>query len=189
MFTVRILHEEVMRYFDELEVPSSTINLKHPFVRMVVITLMAVLAGANGLTTIAQWVKHKKAFLPCLLDLPQGVSQRDVLRRVLSPLYPAAFQAWFSAPQPRLSSPRSRAIKKNCTMRSSIPSISNSTKTSRAWALAHIRRRKQRTVATKLAATRTYLFPKCCPIGIRVRDGSPSAWRSRLACAMAMAGD
>jgi Cu+-exporting ATPase len=44
MATVRITLEEVVGYFDELEDPRSTINQKHPFVSVLVIALMAVLA-------------------------------------------------------------------------------------------------------------------------------------------------
>jgi len=97
MATVRITLEEVVGYFDELEDPRSTINQKHPFVSVVVIALMAVLAGAGGPTTIAQWAKHKEAFLLGVLNLPHGVPQKDVFRRVLSLLNPTAFQTCFAA--------------------------------------------------------------------------------------------
>ncbi|HWN08000.1 MAG TPA: ISAs1 family transposase [Pyrinomonadaceae bacterium] len=97
MATVRIALEEVVGYFDELEDPRSTINQKHPFVSVVVISLMAVLAGASGPTTIAQWAKYKAAFLLRVLDLPNGVPRKDVFRRVLSLLNPTAFQTCFAA--------------------------------------------------------------------------------------------
>lgn len=97
MATVRMTLEEVVGYFDELEDPRSTINQKHPFVSVVVIALMAILGGASGPTTIAQWAKYKAAFLLGVLDLPNGVPQKDVFRRVLSLLNPAAFQACFAA--------------------------------------------------------------------------------------------
>jgi predicted transposase YbfD/YdcC len=97
MAMVRITLAEVIGYFDELEDPRSTINQKHPFVSVVVIALMAVLAGAGGPTTIAQWAKYKEAFLLCVLDLPNGVPRKDVFRRVLSLLDPAAFQTCFAA--------------------------------------------------------------------------------------------
>jgi predicted transposase YbfD/YdcC len=95
--TVHIALEEVVGYFDELEDPRSTINQKHPFVSVVVIALMAVLAGASGPTTIAQWAKHKEAFLLRVLNLPNGVPRKDVFRRVLSLLHPTAFQTCFAA--------------------------------------------------------------------------------------------
>lgn len=97
MATVHITLEEVVGYFGELEDPRSSINQKHPFVSVVVISLMAVLAGASGPTTIAQWAKYKEAFLLRVLDLPNGVPRKDVFRRVLSLLNPTAFQTCFAA--------------------------------------------------------------------------------------------
>lgn len=97
MATVRIALDEVVGYFDQLEDPRSTINQKHPLVSVIVIALMAVLAGASGPTTIAQWAACKEAFLLGVLDLPHGVPRKDVFRRVLSLIHPAAFQACFAA--------------------------------------------------------------------------------------------
>ena len=97
MATVRIALEEVVGYFDELEDPRSPINQKHPFVSMVVICLIAVLAGAGGPTMIAEWAEHKKEFLCRVLDLPHGVPRKDAFRRVLSLVNPMAFQTCFTA--------------------------------------------------------------------------------------------
>src|SRR5208337_3477435 len=88
--------DEVVGYFDELEDPRSTVNLKHPLVSVVVIALMAVLAGAGGPTAIARWAAIKAEFLMSVLNLPNGVPRKDVFRRVLSLLKPAAFQACFA---------------------------------------------------------------------------------------------
>lgn len=96
MANVRIDLEEITCHFDQLEDPRSSINQKHPFVSVVVIALMAVLAGANGPTTMAQWAEFKKSFLIRVLDLPNGVPRKDVFRRVLSLLNPAAFQSCFA---------------------------------------------------------------------------------------------
>jgi predicted transposase YbfD/YdcC len=88
--------EEIACHFHDLEDPRSQINLKHPFGSVVVIALMAVLAGANGPTAIAQWARYKEEFLRGLLDLPHGIPSKDVFRRVLGLLDPAAFQACFA---------------------------------------------------------------------------------------------
>jgi len=88
--------DEVVGYFDELEDPRSTVNRKHPLVSVVVIALMAVLAGAGGPTAIARWAAIKAEFLMSVLNLPNGVPRKDVFRRVLSLLKPAAFQACFA---------------------------------------------------------------------------------------------
>ena len=87
--------DEVIGYFDDLEDPRSTINRQHPLASVVVIALMAVLAGASGPTAIARWAKTKEDFLRSVLDLPAGIPRKDVFRRVLMLLNPAAFQACF----------------------------------------------------------------------------------------------
>lgn len=97
MTKVHVTLDEVVGYFDELEDPRSTINLKHPLVSVVVIAMMAILAGAGGPTAIAKWAAFKEEFLLKLLKLPHGIPCKDVFRRVLATLLPGAFQACFSA--------------------------------------------------------------------------------------------
>jgi predicted transposase YbfD/YdcC len=92
----RIRLDEVVRHFEELEDPRSTINLQHPLVSVVVIALMAVLAGASGPTAIAKWAALKQEFLLKALHLPNGIPRKDVFRRVLMTLKPGAFQACFA---------------------------------------------------------------------------------------------
>jgi predicted transposase YbfD/YdcC len=91
----RVGLDEVVRHFGELEDPRSTVNLQHPLVSVVVIALMAVLAGANGPTAIAKWAEMKHEFLLKSLNLPNGIPRKDVFRRVLMLLKPGAFQACF----------------------------------------------------------------------------------------------
>ena len=95
MAKIQVTLDEVVGYFDELEDPRSTVNLKHPLVSVIVIALMAVLAGAGGPTAIAQWAACKAEFLLKLLNLPNGIPRKDVFRRVLATLKPGAFQACF----------------------------------------------------------------------------------------------
>ena len=88
---------EVVRHFEELEDPRSSVNRKHPLVSVVVIAIMAVLAGAGGPTAIARWAALKEEFLVTALDLPEGVPGKDVFRRVLLALRPDAFRACFAS--------------------------------------------------------------------------------------------
>jgi predicted transposase YbfD/YdcC len=88
--------EEVLEHFDELEDPRSSVNRRHPLTSVVVIAIMAILAGANGPTAIAKWAEVKEEFLRRFLKLPYGVPSRDVFRRVLMALNPDAFQACFT---------------------------------------------------------------------------------------------
>jgi predicted transposase YbfD/YdcC len=88
--------DEIVRHFEGLEDPRSPINRHHPLVSVVVIALMAVLAGAGGPTSIADWAELKRDILLERLDLPHGIPRKDVFRRVLMALRPAAFQACFT---------------------------------------------------------------------------------------------
>src|SRR4051794_443392 len=91
----RISLDEVVLHFAELEDPRSAVNRRHPLASVVVIAVMAVLAGANGPTAIAEWAATKEEFLIEALDLPDGVPRKDVFRRVLMALKPAAFRACY----------------------------------------------------------------------------------------------
>ena len=92
---IRMGLDEVVVHFAELEDRRSEINRLHPLVSVVVIALMAVLAGASGPTAIARWAAIKGELLKTLLPLPNGVPRKDVFRRVLLALQPGAFQACF----------------------------------------------------------------------------------------------
>jgi predicted transposase YbfD/YdcC len=92
----RVSLDEIVAHFQDLEDPRSTVNRRHPLVSVVVIALLAVLAGAGGPTAIARWAALKEEFLRQVLDLPNGVPRKDVFRRVLMVLKPAAFQACFA---------------------------------------------------------------------------------------------
>lgn len=94
---VRLGLNAVGQYFEGLEDPRSEINLRHPLVSVVVIALLAVLAGADGPTAIAKWARLQSDLLLRYLDLPNGIPRKDVFRRVLSALNPAAFQTCFAS--------------------------------------------------------------------------------------------
>src|SRR3954462_13919261 len=91
----RVSLEEIIVHFQELEDPRSTVNRRHPLVSVVVIALLAVLAGSGGPTAIARWAQLKRDFLLEILDLPRGLPGKDVSRRVLMALQPGASQACF----------------------------------------------------------------------------------------------
>jgi len=97
MAKIHVTLDEVVGFFKDLEDPRSSINLKHPLVSVVVIAMMAILAGAGGPTAIAEWAAFKEEFLVKLLSLPHGIPRKDVFRLVLATLKPGAFQACFVA--------------------------------------------------------------------------------------------
>lgn len=99
--------DQILPYFETLEDPRSSINQLHPLVSVVVISMMATLAGAKGPTAIARWANLKEDLLRRAVPLPNGIPRKDVYRRVLTLLKPEAFQACFTQ---WLSSLRAKAM-------------------------------------------------------------------------------
>ncbi len=97
MASTRSRLDEIAASFATLEDPRSEINRRHPLPSVLVIAVLAVLAGAAGPTAIARWAKLKHDLLTRLLDLPRGIPGKDVFRRVLMTLKPEAFEAGFNA--------------------------------------------------------------------------------------------
>jgi predicted transposase YbfD/YdcC len=97
MANTRSKLDEIVESFSTLEDPRSRINRRHPLPSILVIAVLAVLAGAAGPTAIARWAKFKEDLLAEMLDLPNGIPGKDVFRRVLMMLKPEAFEAAFNA--------------------------------------------------------------------------------------------
>jgi len=92
----RTCPNDIAQYFHDLADPRSHVNRLHPLSSVLVIAIMAILAGAKGPTSIARWAKTKADFLGTCLPLPHGVPRKDVFRIVLSRLNPKVFQACFA---------------------------------------------------------------------------------------------
>jgi predicted transposase YbfD/YdcC len=87
---------EIANYFADLPDPRASVNRLHPLPSVLVIAIMAILAGAKGPTGIARWARTKELFLRNCLPLPHGVPCKDVFRIVLSRLSPQLFQRCFA---------------------------------------------------------------------------------------------
>src|SRR5512143_3313074 len=114
MASTRSKLDEIVESFSTLEDPRSHINRRHPLPSILVIAVLAVLAGAAGPTAIARWAKFKEDLRAGILDLPNGIPGKDVFRRVLMMLKPAAFEAAFNAWIARL---RDEAVAETCADR------------------------------------------------------------------------
>jgi predicted transposase YbfD/YdcC len=84
-------------HFADLPDPRSTINRRHLLLDVVVISMCAVVAGADGPAAIAVWAQSQRAWLAQYLELPHGLPGKDCIRRVLMRLNPTAFQKCFAA--------------------------------------------------------------------------------------------
>jgi len=87
---------DIAKHFESLKEPRSPINRRYPLTSVIVIAILAILAGAKGPTAIAKWARAKEGFLRRGLPLPDGVPRKDVFRVVLSLLPPQLFQACFT---------------------------------------------------------------------------------------------
>jgi predicted transposase YbfD/YdcC len=97
MASTRSRLDEIVASFSTIEDPRSHINRRHPLPSVLVIAVLAVLAGAAGPTAIAHWADCKSELLVGLLDLPFGIPGKDVFRRVLMLIRPGAFEEAFNA--------------------------------------------------------------------------------------------
>jgi predicted transposase YbfD/YdcC len=87
--------ESMQDYFRSLEDPRSTINRKHLLGDLIVISICAVIAGADGPKAIGIWALSHEAWLLQHLELPHGIPSHDTIGRLLALLRPEAFQRCF----------------------------------------------------------------------------------------------
>ena len=70
-------------------------NKKHKLVDIMVITICAVIGGANDWNAIETFGNAKIAWLQTFLELPSGIPSHDTFRRIFSILSPNIFQDCF----------------------------------------------------------------------------------------------
>lgn len=85
----------ILRFFDDLPDPRSTINRLHRLGDVIVIAICAIIANADGPTAIAKWATLNATWLRRHLALPNGIPGKDTYRRILGLLPPAVFQQCF----------------------------------------------------------------------------------------------
>lgn len=87
--------QSILRHFSSLADPRCDINRHHLLGDLIVICVLAVIAGADGPTAISVWAKAHADWLQRRLALPRGIPSRDTIRRLLTLLKPEAFQECF----------------------------------------------------------------------------------------------
>lgn len=85
----------ILEYFKDLEDPRSTVNRHHLLGDLIVICVLAVIAGADGPKAIGLWADANSQWLGKYLELPAGVPSHDTIGRLLAALKPQAFQSCF----------------------------------------------------------------------------------------------
>jgi predicted transposase YbfD/YdcC len=77
-----------LRFFDNLDDPRRAASVAHPLPDLLVITLLAVLCGADDFTEVEEFAIAKQDWLKTFLDLPNGIPSHDTFGRVFSLLDP-----------------------------------------------------------------------------------------------------
>ncbi len=83
-------------YFSQLPDPLIQRNKKHLLIDIIVLSIIAVLCGAESWDSIELFGKYKKDFLSKVLKLPNGIPSHDTINRVFSLINPGRFEQLFA---------------------------------------------------------------------------------------------
>jgi predicted transposase YbfD/YdcC len=82
-------------HFGGMTEPRLTRKMLHSLINIVTITVLGVIAGAEGWTEVERFGKAKQAWLSTFLELPNGIPSHDTFGRFFSLLNPVEFQQAF----------------------------------------------------------------------------------------------
>lgn len=85
----------ISEHFAGLSDPRQSMNREHKLMDLVVITICAVISGADDWVSIAEYGEAKEEWLTTFLELPGGIPAHDTFWRVFRQLDAAVFQECF----------------------------------------------------------------------------------------------
>ena len=83
-------------YFSQLPDPRIHRNKKHLLIDIIVLSVIAVICGAESWNSIEMFGKAKKDFLLKILKLPNGIPSHDTINRVFSLIQSGKFEQLFA---------------------------------------------------------------------------------------------
>lgn len=93
--SVSEVSEHLQRYFGEIKDPRVERTRAHELRNILMISILAVIAGARGWEDIETYGVSKQAWLEKFLALPNGIPCPDTFRRVFERIDPSAFERCF----------------------------------------------------------------------------------------------
>ena len=91
----QVADASIMTHFAKLIDPRDNRGKEHLLMDILVITLCAVISGAEGWEDIAEYRRAKQEWLSEFLSLPNGIPSEDTFGRVFARLDPEQFQDCF----------------------------------------------------------------------------------------------
>lgn len=89
------VQQQWLSFFEQLDDPRGRQGCEHVFLSIVLIAVLAVIAGADGWDDIELYAISHRQWLATFLELPKGVPHSDTYRRVFSRITPSALQECF----------------------------------------------------------------------------------------------
>ncbi len=90
------IQADLSNYFHDIPDPRVNRTKKHLLKDILVITILAVIAGAEGWEDIENYGLSKQQWLEEFLELPHGIPSDDTFRRVFERIEPSALEESFS---------------------------------------------------------------------------------------------
>ncbi len=88
----------LLEYFASVPDPRIERSRLHPLTSVLILSLCAVIAGADSFVAIEKFGRAKEPWLKTFIDLPGGIPSHDTLGRIFAALNPSAlaeaFRAW-----------------------------------------------------------------------------------------------
>ena len=85
----------IWSHFESLKDPRVERTRRQQLIDIVIISVLAVVAGADGWSDIVQFAEDRQDWFKTFLELPAGIPCDDTFRRVFAALDPVKFQAGF----------------------------------------------------------------------------------------------
>ena len=83
------------QFFNKLPDPRIHRNKKHLLIDIIILSIIAVICGAESWDSIELFGKSKKEFLSKILKLPNGIPSHDTINRVFSLINATKFENLF----------------------------------------------------------------------------------------------
>jgi hypothetical protein len=82
-------------HFGKLTDPRAQHSIEHLLLDIVLLTICAVLCGAESWVEVENYGQAKQEWLATFLELPNGIPSHDTIERVFARLRPEQVQPWF----------------------------------------------------------------------------------------------